>query len=62
MTAPTHEQVLALVRKRVAHFTEVRQNAVATAALDVIREPRHIDKPLMHAVKVAIARSYRHPG
>jgi hypothetical protein len=58
---PTHEQAIVIVKARVPHYTVDRQNAVATAALGVLTEPKHRGKPLLHAVKTAIARSYRHP-
>lgn len=57
----TQQQMLALVQQRVPDFPEARKHAIAMAAVDVLSEPRHKDKPPMHAVKLAIARSYRHP-
>jgi hypothetical protein len=60
MANPTHQQMLALVQKRVPHFTMDRKGAIATTAIAVHNEPRHKKKSLMHAVKVAIARSYKH--
>ncbi len=57
---PTQEQMLALVEKRVPHLTTAQKSALATAALAVLGEPLHKGKPLMHAVKMAVARSYRH--
>lgn len=57
--APTQAQMLAIVEQRVPHFPHARKSAIATAALAVLQEPMHKGKPLLHAVKMAIARSYR---
>lgn len=61
-TTPTHAQMLALVMKRVPHFAADRQSTIASEALVVLTEPRHKDHPHTHAVKMAVARSYRHPS
>lgn len=57
----TQQEMLALVQQRVPDFTPDRQSAIAKAAIGVLSEPRHKGRSHLHGVKMAIARSYRHP-
>lgn len=56
-----HQDMRKLVHDRVPHLSEAKKAELAAKAITILQEPRHKDRPKMHAAKMAIARSYRRP-
>jgi len=61
LTPPTHAQMLSVVDQRVPSWPLHKKSKIAWMALGVLKEPKHAGKPWMHAVKMAVARSYKSP-